>query len=327
MEIYQEYGLATVKAIPKWIAKVPFLRRLWFNPVFQRNYRNSRVRKLIEPKLAFRIGFVWSLVISVILTIVSIHENDLIMLGFLIIFIALPFVVIYSWTWIRMFFFCLITTPRELQQDIGKDNLNSILTTPISSGGLFFAETLPNFVRGLEVLHSILMLAAGLAIPLFVSLIVIIISPLPVDVKDLSEYVVGTILVVFVLLVAYVLMTLLISIIVGAYAVTMTIFGAITATLVQSFFVLIITIAGMSFASMALEVLFCKIMGIDHLYYLNSTLEIIWAFSLAIFLTIVGTAIIYWACLFTSHVGISALAKARRQGYYKPEFSNAAGLE
>jgi hypothetical protein len=118
MENLNEYGLSTVKDIPKWIARIPFFRRLWFNPVFQRNYRNSRVRKLIEPKTAFRVGLIWSAFLSVVMVIGEMIDRGGFFISSIPVVIIAPFGVIYCYTFIRMFFFCLITTPRECQAKV-----------------------------------------------------------------------------------------------------------------------------------------------------------------------------------------------------------------
>ena len=314
MEIYQEYGLATVKAIPKWIAKVPFLRRLWFNPVFQRNYRNSRVRKLIEPKRALLIGLIGSFFYTTALITISIFMNNFEFYVGGSYLIPVPIAFVFLGALIRMFFVCLVSTPREFQQDIRRDDPNSILTIPISTESLFFAEILPNFVRGLEDLLSILALAVGTALPFFSSLLIIVFTGVGITIFNFTQISAFTIIIAFVMFATYVLITLLISITVGAYAVSMTIFGAITATLFQLSIVLIIAGGCMARAATALGWLAIKNLGITYLGAMNPSQEIIWGYSLAIIHTIIGTIIIFWACLFTSHIGISALAKARRVG-------------
>lgn len=318
MDPINEYGLSTVKSIPIWIARIPFLKRLWFNPVFQRNYRNSQVKKLIYPKLAFRAGLIWSAIISVIMLIVTAYDHDELASDSACFIIAFLFAIMYGITFFRMFIFCLVTTPRELQQDIGKDNLSSILTTPLSDGSLFFAETLPNFVRGLEVIQSLLYLFIGLVIPLFLSLWLVGMKWLPTFKIEYILSVLGTTIITLIyMILALVLMMLVISLVSGAYAITHNIFGAIMATLLQTFLIAIISgVAMVTFHEYLTWSVFRS-------YGLNFREE----FIIYVSTSIIGILIVYWSCLITSYFGISAFAKVRRQGYYKPEMSNAAGLE
>ncbi len=318
MDPINEFGLSTVKNIPFWIARIPFLKRLWFNPVFQRNYRNSRVKNLINPKLAFRAGLIWSAIISVIMLIVTAYDHDELASIAACLLIASPLVILYGITFFRMFIFCLVTTPREVQQDIGKDNLSSILTTPLSDGSLFFAETLPNFVRGLEVIQSLLYLFIGLALPLFLSLWLVGMLWVPTfEIEQMLPIIGITIITLIYMILALVLMMLVISLVSGAYAITHNIFGAIMATLLHALILAIISGVAMSMYHEYMT------WSVFRSYGLNFREEFIIYISTAA----IGILIIYWSCLITSYFGINAFAKVRRQGYYKPEMSNAAGLE
>jgi hypothetical protein len=327
MENLNEYGLSTVKDIPRWIARIPFFRRLWFNPVFQRNYRNSRVKRLIEPKMAFRVGLIWSAILSIMMVIGEMIDKSNIFSGSIPIVIMAPFCVIYSYTFLRMFFFCLITTPRELQQDIGKDNLGIILTTPVSDGSLFFAEILPNFVRGLEVAQSALYLFIGTAIPAILGLILIdFFGSYIIDDDWVQMFIYAMMGVVF-MFIAFFLMMLITSVTTGTFAITHTIAGAIISSLFYSYITVNLAAGGIYLAIYVVDVLTEHYD--DWLYYSGS--PHIWQDIREIILVLLpiltGTFVILWACLFTSHIGISALAKVRRSGFYKPESSNAAGLE
>ncbi|MCX6647740.1 MAG: hypothetical protein NTY09_15470 [bacterium] len=327
MENLNKYGLLTVKDIPKWIARIPFFRRLWFNPVFQRNYRNSRVRKLIEPKTAFRVGLIWSLLFSVTMTIISIVDHYASFVDTFLGFIIAPFAVIYVWTFIRMFFFCLITTPRELQQDISRDNQGIILTTPISDASLFFAEILPNLVRGLEVAQSVLYLFIGTAIPAIVALILVKSFCSNHINYGWDQTLIYAILTVIIMFIALFLMMLLTSVETGTFAISHSIISAIVSSIFYSYIVLNLAAGGIGLAILLVDELTNYYS--DWLYYSGSPhfWQDIREIILVLLPILSGTFVILWACLFTSHIGISALAKVRRSGFYKPESSNAAGLE
>ena len=322
METLNEYGLATVKDIPLWIAKVPFFRRLWFNPVFQRNYRNSRVRKLIEPSTAFLVGLILSVILSGIMIVAAISVNEAFVAAVTVALIGATFAVLFIFTWVRMFISCLINTPRELQKDVGKGDLNTILTAPISDADLYFAEILPNFVRGMEVLKSLYNLLLGLAIPVIPSLFITFILGTRFDPEVCFNAAMVVLASLIVMFAALIMMMLLTSITVGTFAINQSIAGAIAGSIFYSYFILNFAGLGMALTAMLIETTISSVYGPYYVYGMSP----VYGSLLAIILTVVGSLMIIWACTFTAHIGINTLGKVRREGFYRPEMSNAAGL-
>ena len=127
--------------------------------------------------------------------------------------------------------------------------------------------------------------------------------------------------------IAFFLMMLLTSIATGTYAIAHSIVSAIVSSIFHSYIVLNLAAGGIFMAIYVVDEL--TNYYDDWLYYSGS--PHIWQDIREIILVLLpilaGTFVILWACLFTSHIGITALAKVHRSGFYKPESSNAAGLE
>jgi hypothetical protein len=204
-----------------------------------------------------------------------------------------------------------------------------ILTAPISSASLFFAEILPNFVRGLEVLYSSLTMLLGIALPYIPSILLSFTLNAGIGISDVLAAVAYTIPVVIIIIVAFILMMLLTSIVTGTYAITNSITASVLASLFHSYIVLNLTAVVITLAAYVIgEVVMGFFENRLYNYYESSDFgHSTHLIVLTLILTAVGSMVVIWACLMTSHTGISTLAKVRREGFYKPEMSNAAGLE
>ena len=66
VSLQREFGLATERESPRLVRNIPFLRRPWRNPVFQRNYSRSRIKKIVENRQAFWVGLGWAGLVSLL---------------------------------------------------------------------------------------------------------------------------------------------------------------------------------------------------------------------------------------------------------------------
>ncbi|MCX6647739.1 MAG: hypothetical protein NTY09_15465 [bacterium] len=336
-----EYGLSNQKPMPWWVRKISALRRLWNNPVFQRNYQRSRVKKLAEPKPAFLVGLISSIVINTILLNLGRHyqfkSQEILMFSFAVT-VGFPLACMYVLIYVRMFIVCLISTPIEMKKEIGPDIYNPVLCSPMRDSEIFFAECLPNYVRGLEVLVSYSAITLGLAIPCLIFGIPAFFSP---D-FNLAQFIaiVAIILADMALGIAcLVLMMLLLSLASCTYTILLPSFSAIITTLIHFGIV-------SSMSNLAPNLIFGMYGGVFGLGLFSSMLftshygsyvnfgplyrdtydvtEILLYILLALFCKVIIT---WFFCYLTSQWGLSAFSKMRRAGYYEPEYSTAAGLE
>jgi hypothetical protein len=341
MTILAEYGLSNQKPMPWWIGKIGSLRRLWDNPVFQRNYQRSRVKKLAEPKPAFMVGLLASIVINTLIQIVGrrflFDSQQLLMFSFAIV-LGFPLACMYVIAYVRMFIVCLVSTPIEMKKDFGPDNFNPVLCSPMKDAELFFAECLPNYVKGLEVLVTYAAITLGLLIPCILYGIPAYISPgfnpglfMEILVIVLADMALG--------LACLILMMLLLSLASGTYTIWLPSFSAIIATLFHYW-------VASSMSNVAPNLIFANYGGVFGFGLFSSMLftgsygsynnygpryggpsdwaEILGYILLALFSKVVIT---WFFCWLTSQWGRSAFSKLRRAGYYEPEYSTAAGLE
>lgn len=316
------------------------LRRLWFNPVFQRNYKLSRVKNLIEPKPAFIVGLILSVAINIFIVILSartLHAwSDLFSFSYLF-SVGGPIIAIYFVIYFRMFVTCLISTPTEIKKDIGSDNLSPVMSTPMSDAELYYAVSLPNYVKGLETIASYMSLAAGLLIPC------IVVGIFTLFISEISFPVFAEVALIIVasgalLVGCLVSMMFLMSLASGTFAITLPTFAAILATLV--FYVMAAGIVNIipNFLSVVLGGI--ANYGVIVPFWLttpfntgdflddNSSSKMRLATITYLFGSLVAKILLTWIfCIVTSAMGKSALSKMRRAGYYEPEYCNAAGLE
>jgi len=312
---------------PWWVSLIPFLRNLWSNPVFVRNYGRSRVKRPVSPIPAFLVGAFLSAPISVGIAAALGTEWESVLTVCGVWLLAVPIILLYVVILIWMFIACLVTTPRELQSDIGLEQLNPMLSTPITDADLYFGETMPNVVRGLEISESFVALSFGLFLPAFAICGV----PCAVQALGIPQGVLVSMLVfiAFPLVMVYmivnlVLMMLLLSFAAGIYSVSMAMFGAIVATLVHYFVVK--TVASM--ISSAVRLVFtlpALAIGSPYSPYMYGG-EFVFPVVGVLAGEVLKIVLVGLGCYLTALYGVSAFAHARRQGYYMPYVPHRGGV-
>ncbi len=309
---------------PWWVSLIPFLRNLWSNPVFLRNYGRSRVKRLVSPIPALLTGAFLSAPISVgiVVALGTDWRNVLTACGGWL--LALPIILLYVVILIRSFIVCLVTTPRELQSDIGLEQLNPMLSTPITDADLYFGETMPNVIKGLEMSESFVALSFGLFLPAFAICGV----PCAVQTLGIPYGVLVSVLafiafpVVMVYMIAnLVLMMLLLSFAAGIYSVSMAMFGAIVATLVHYFVVR--TVASM-ISSVVRLVFTLPVLAAGSSFMYGG--DFLWGGAGFVASEVLRIVLVGLGCYLTALYGVSAFAHARRQGYYMPYLPPRAGM-
>jgi hypothetical protein len=244
----------------------------------------------------------------------------------------------YLIVYVRMFIVCLISTPIEMKKEIGPDVYNPVLSSPMRDSDIFFAECLPNFVKGLEVLVSYSAITLGLVLPCLIFGIPAYFSP---DFNMAQFIAIVAIIVADMVLgiACLVLMMLLLSLASCAYTILLPSFSAIIATLIHYGIVssmsnlapnlIFSTYGGVFGLGIFASILFAGQYGsynnFQPLYGGGYPLPELLLFVL---LALICKVIITWFfCYLTSMWGLSAFSKLRRAGFYEPEYSNAAGLE
>lgn len=310
-------GLVTEKESPRLIKRIPFLRGLWRNPVFQRNYARSRIKRIVGNRQAFLVGLGWSLIVNLL----AFMEPDLEMrISLALIFsFLLPLGALFGLTYVRMFILCLTTTPIGLRKDIAESELGGVFTTPLSSRQLYLGESLGNFVRGIVVIEALFYLAAGALIPFIFMNYMPYTQIYDVDWLGIMMIFADCAMMAFFLLTGLVLMMLLLSLSSALYAISVPAFSAILLTLLHYIIVTSIAYAvGGMFGDFS--------PGFYPGYYNpvpmsdNSSLLFL-ASQLAKTFTVI------FLCQVTAAMGVAAFAKSRRPGYYVPEMSTSPGLE
>jgi len=314
-----ESHFTSITRDPWWVKLTPFLAGLWADPVFRRNYARTRVKNVVKPLPAFIFGFVISLIIVIATVQLSsgIFKEEALMIA-LIAGVFVPVGLLTAITYLRMFITCLTTTSIELRRDKDDGSLNLVFTTPKTDAAIYYAECLPSFMKGLEVINALLALLAGNLIPF-------VIMGLLWVIKFSGEYQVGegeifmvifwVIFVAFVILSGLILMMLLFSLASGLYALTMPAFGSIFATLAHYGVVNWMSWMITGFLISLLQ---------NYLYAGYSPgFELVIPVAMVLF----KTFLVIVGCIITGRLGINTFAKVRRQGYYEPEHTTAAGLE
>lgn len=337
MAYISEYGLSNQQPAPWWIMKVGLLRRLWSNPVFQRNYQRSTLKKYMEPRLAFFIGFLISLAVNsyIYFEVTDFRrESNFAITSSLFIVIFIPLVFFYMVMFVRMFFFCMIKTPVEIRKYMESDRIYPIMSVPIKDSELFYAICLPNFVRGLGVVLTLLAFTAGLILPAFI-------NELPTGNGLTSQmafiFIPGlAISAVLALPVSMILTMLLLSLSAGFYSLSMkpfpTIISSLSNFLIASCIAIMVAVFIGNLVGLY-DILFSPGNGITPSpqlgYYGGHHGHNPWVvlFLLPMIPVVVYAGIMYFFCYITSMMGRSAFSKVRRSGYYEPEFTSAAGLE
>ena len=342
MEISSEYGLYNQKPMPWWMGRFASLRRLWFNPVFQRNYQRSRIRKIVAPKTAFIVGLVWSalmnLIVILFLLTKVIMDKEVAETTYLIILSA-PVNIIIFIIYVRMFIVCLISTPIEFKKDIISKNQSPILSIPIKDSELYIAECLPNYIRGLDIIESAIAFGIGV-------LISGLISAIPLSLLSHAFFTDYLAMAGFELLFIIhgsfdlVFMMYFLSLITGLYSIQLPSAAAIFATLIH--FVVVSVIANILpflmevVTGVPLNLVFIWQLLFDSGFYSNTLVRfgigssggLLLLQAILTFASIVIKSLVIGLFAYiTLIIGQSEFSKLRRAGFYEPELTTADNIE
>ena len=319
VNVQDKFGLATERESLRLVRRIPFLRRLWRNPVFQRNYARSRIKRIVENRQAFLVGIGWAALVNMLAMI----ERDADMrIGISLMFsLVLPLSTTFGLTYVRMFILCLTTTPIELRRNIAESELGPVFTTPMSDKQIYYGECLANFVKGLETIEALVYLAAGLLIPCAFLTVFPYLSQYSttIDWQDVSIITSNVLLIALFLFSGLILMMLLLSLASGLYAISMPSFNAILVTLVHY-----AVVTGIAYAA-------CGLFGVFTTELLPSYYDPFISEEESTVILLISqaakTIVVIFLCQITAAMGVSAFGKSRRPGYYLPERSTSPGLE
>lgn len=303
---FSDMSPAEVPEPPRLVGAIPYLRELWFNPVFQRYYERSRLRLYIAPLPAFFIALSYSIAANGLFIFMTSDDADLefnatLLLGA----ITTPISFVVGITSLVMFYFCLVMTPIDLRRDAVTGEEDPVMTTPLNDWQVYLGSCLPNFVKGLLVGESVLAMLLGILIPCIPSLFVLVrgfeLEPSLVIFGGIG--VAGAFLIA---VVSYILMTLLLVLAAGMYSSFLQVFGTIIATLLHYLFLTrvagIVNVLGI-FMPVTWEILTpYDFMGPTLLWFL--------------LLEIAKKILIAFGCFVTAMIGVSIFASVRRPGTY-----------
>ncbi len=317
-----ENGLLEVRDPPWWVKRIRFLNKLWYNPVFQRNYGRSRVSAYFTP---FRV-FLFSLIYSVLACNTVMFINGVgtgLTISVCAILIFSPLVLFYLFALIRMFIACLVTTSAEIQRDIGGESINPMFTTPLGDSDFYFGECMPNLVRGVEFSAFLVTMPLGLIFPF------VLIGVAPYIHTELGIYwTIGlvslsiplVIIVTFYMAINLLAMMTLISLASGLYSVSFAVVGAVLANLAHYFVVRLISGIAVQIASMFMSgFMFLLLPGFTYGdEILQITLYVLFMIGMGISLELMRLCIIGLGCYITARMGIVAFGRKRREGFWYP---------
>jgi len=316
MDEMSEYGIQGMGKPPWWFGRSRFLKRLWVNPIFQRAYKRNRIGTIVTPFAAFTIAFGYSLVVcgtAVFLLKVGYTSEVLMMWGMGAVFT--PVGVVLGVVKIWLFIACLITTPLNLARDLGKDELNPILSTPLEDRDFYYGESLPSFVKSVRIIELLVLASLGFAIPY----IVLMAIPAGYHLLEPLEFVSGLVLLVPVvvlwmgmLVLDIGLMVLLVSMVSGLYAFILPLAGAIIVSLVHYGIL-------NGLGSILTGGVYGSFIGVP--FILPMMLmggEGIVPIYLIIMLgaALLGRGLIFGGCMLTGLIGVSTYKSKRREGNY-----------
>ena len=290
---------------PWWVRMSPFLRKLWFNALFQRNYKRGKLEPLLSPRMAFLIGLAYG-----ILSIGQISQY-LWFLGLFAQFFILPVIILIIFELGRSFLTCLVSTPRMVKAEIDSDHLNPILAAPIPDRDIFYALTLPNFVRAMSVIEELLIFGLGAVLP-YALVMVVSIQPI------YSSYYLYGLLYILSLIVGVIFLFRIMSDIAGYYSLTNQVFGAIVGTLIYTFIFSMMPTFAWEVYMMLMIGNYSGGCGVPYLGFFMPFMP--------------GPNLIPLAWMFIGmelarSLGVRGFSKLRRSGFYRPEGATAPGLE
>lgn len=306
---FSDMSPAEVPEPPRMVGAIPQLRELWYNPVFQRYYKRSRLRLYVAPLPAFIIGLCYSLIVNGLFIFIKSDDaqfelNATYLLGAL----STPIFFVVGITALTMFFYCLVMTPIDLRRDVISGEEDPVMTTPLTDWQIYLGSCLPNFVKGLLIGESVLAMLLGILIPCIPSTFVLIrgFEPDPILVIFVIAGVAGAFLIA---VISYILMTLLLVLAAGMYSSFLQAVGTIIATFLHYMFLTRITgvvnILGIFLPATWEFFTPNDIMGPALLWFL--------------LLELAKKILIAFACFITGMIGVSIFASSRRPGtYYEP---------
>lgn len=293
---------------PRLVGAIPRLRKLWFNPVFQRYYRRSRLRTVIAPRHAFIIAFIYSLLANLGFIIYSIVLNAFSteVAGFTLVFaVSIPAGLVVAIAFMVMFYVCLIMTPIDLRKDTIPGQEDPVMATPLTDGQIYLGSCLPNFVKGLLIGASVISILAGLLLPSVPSAILLI-RYYSIGYEIVLQSTAFALGILLTAVAGYILMMLLLSLAAGMYSSILQAFGAILATLAHYWFITRMTAFVNVFA-----VLFPA-----HTAVYDPFMEFASVMQWFLVIELIKKAIIAFGCWLTAVIGVGIFAGARRPGNY-----------
>jgi len=288
-----EFGTLLGSGEPPWWFRFSiFMQGQWSNPIFQRNYVRKRIGMVPAPgkvlvgfllgSYLFNMGLIYSLLK------LGMAWDDALLAGFYLCMILIPGV-LYLYLLVKLFIACLVTTSAQMRTNLGSEEPDAIMTTPLPDKDFFFGETLPNFVGGVDL--SLIFGAINFAMALPFAFVIVVpyvifkmhepnlLWLLPLAITGFAGY---TALLIF----NVILMMLLISYAVGRWIVGYSVFAAIA-------------------------------LGLMHYLVVNFLAAIV-TLIMGAFGLVVRYFIVIFAIGLTARTGVTLLGKFRRQGEYHP---------
>jgi len=289
-----EYGtlLATGKP-PWWFRFSIFLQQQWSNPIFQRNYMRRQVGMVKNPERFVMIAVGGSYILSVVL-LASVYFFKLPWddaLSFAIVggVFVVPGV-LYIYLLVKLFIACLMTTSATMRANLGSETPDAVMSTPVTDRDLFYGETLPSFVGGVDLALLFGAINYAIALPIalvFCAAFIVFEWQVPYMLWIIPVSLTGFALYTTFLIGNVMLMMLLLSYAVGRWIFGYSVFGAIVLALLHYWWIQFLSgIIPLGFGSLA-------ILGLPLKY-----------------------GIIILGIILTSRSGITVLGKFRRQGNF-----------
>jgi len=302
MEQLRESGLMETLKPRWWVRAVPFLRRLWVNPVFQRNYKRNRYRGKLRPLAALLVGLGFSTFMTALVTWIGRFEPRDEVFPMLLVCLLIPLGVVFAATYIRLFISCLVSTSRDIQRDVSGAVLSPLQSAPLTDSEIYYGECLPNFVQALEAAEILLLLGAGMAVPLL-AVYVLDMWPQPMVLQEWYGLLWGLLIAIW-LVVTLVLTMLLVSLASGLYSIWLPIVGGVVAALVHYEIVSgFLRTVPLVLYSLPATRGWCETWIYEHGVF----------FTHPVFIA-VNLLVVVLGCLLTARMGIRAFSRARRPG-------------
>jgi len=219
----------------------------------------------------------------------------------------------------------LIRTPLDVEKNLGGEDISVVMATPLTDRQIYLGAALPNFVRSVELIETLVILSFGAFIPFY------ILTAIPVAVAELPIH--GAIpallfiIPIFILLIGFVTITMILILLLFALASAMYAIltrggiAAIFLTLIHYWFVSIVSF----YASwIVMTLLSLTMIGI---FLLETVLPGIGGISSLVILDLVKKAFFIVGTVLTGYIGINVMSNGRREGYYMPMNATASTIK